>query len=75
MQTKQIFMTAITMFAAATMQAADYGKYYTNLPTPIVAVEPFTLPDYTVSITDFGAKGDGITLCTEAIQNLSLIHI
>lgn len=69
MQTKQIFMTAITMFATTTMQAADYGKYYTNLPTPIVAVEPFTLPDYTVSVTDFGAKGDGITLCTEAIQN------
>ena len=29
---------------------------------------PFDLPDYTLSVTDFGAKGDGFTNDTEAIQ-------
>ena len=29
---------------------------------------PFELPDYTVSVTDFGAKGDAMTNDTEAIQ-------
>ena len=29
---------------------------------------PFDLPDYTVSVTDFGAKGDAMTNDTEAIQ-------
>ena len=29
---------------------------------------PFDLPDYTVSVTDFGAKGDAVTNDTEAIQ-------
>lgn len=68
MTTKQFFMAVITMIAATTMQAENYDRYYSNLPTKVTAVKPFTLPDYTVSITDFGAVGNGVTLCTEAIQ-------
>ena len=41
---------------------------YENLPFEMKAVEQPSFPDYQVSIVDFGAKGDGITLNTEAIN-------
>ncbi len=42
---------------------------YANLPFDMPKVEQPTFPNYTVSIVDFGAKSDGITLNTEAINN------
>lgn len=54
---------------------ADYSKYYTDLPVAVKQVETFTVPSESVNITDFGAKGDGVTLCTDAfakaIESLS----
>ena len=47
---------------------SKYDAYYTNLPFEIERVQPVAIPDYTVSITDFGAVGDGNTLCTEAFD-------
>lgn len=46
--------------------AADYSKYYKDLPCNVKAVVPFTIPDNEVSIADCGAVGDGMTLCTDA---------
>lgn len=40
---------------------------YENLPFNMPQVERPVFPDYAVSILDFGAKGDGITLNTKAI--------
>lgn len=70
MTARKLIAAMLTMLVATNVdtRANDYGRYYQNLPTPIVAVEPFVLPDYTVSIEDFGAVGDGMSLCTEAIQ-------
>lgn len=46
--------------------AADYSKYYKDLPCNVKAVVPFAIPDNEVSIADCGAVGDGMTLCTDA---------
>lgn len=45
---------------------SKYDAYYTNLPFEIERVQPVNIPDYTVSLADFGAIGDGLTLCTDA---------
>ena len=44
----------------------QYDAYYTNLPFEIQRVQPVLIPEYTVSLTDFGAVGDGNSLCTDA---------
>ncbi|MDR3118177.1 MAG: glycoside hydrolase family 28 protein [Mediterranea sp.] len=42
---------------------------YQNLPFDMPKVEQPSFPAYEVSIADFGAKSDGITLNTDAINN------
>ena len=42
---------------------------YEGLPFEMLQVEQPSFPDYSVSITDFGAVADGKTLNTEAINN------
>ena len=54
------------LLIALCAHAADYGKFYENLPCTVKQVEPVVIPDNQVSIADCGAVGDGITLCTEA---------
>lgn len=59
----------VWMFAVLSSAfAADYAQYYTNLPFEMEQVQPVIIPDYTVTLTDFGAVGDGGTLCTEAFE-------
>jgi len=41
---------------------------YAQLPFQMDKVEQPTFPDYSVNIIDFGAKPDGITLNTKAIN-------
>ncbi|MCM1521887.1 MAG: glycoside hydrolase family 28 protein [Muribaculaceae bacterium] len=48
------------------VRAAGYDSYYDSLPVEMARVQPVTFPDRHLPITDFGAKGDGVTLCTEA---------
>ena len=43
---------------------------YTSLPFKMDKVEQPTFPDYSVNIIDFGAKPDGITLNTKAINDV-----
>ena len=45
------------------------NSIYENLPFDMPKVEQPSFPDYTVCITDFGAKGDGIVLNTKAIND------
>lgn len=46
--------------------AENYAKYYTDLPVEMNKVEKPQIPSRQVTLSDFGAIGDGVTLCTEA---------
>lgn len=59
-----IILCAIIM----AVQAADYAGYYQGLPIELKQPEAPVINDRRVSIADFGATGDGQTLCTDAIQ-------
>ena len=58
----------LSLAATFTATAADYSHYYTNLPVDIRQVTPISFPDRSASITGHGAVGDGVTICTQAIQ-------
>ena len=68
---RNLLKQALALLLACTLQqsfASDYESYYQNLPVQLKKVSAPTFPDRSTSITDFGAVGDGQTLCTEAIQ-------
>ena len=78
---KQLIFIAL-MAVAMTAQAQDcckggnpYSKYTKDLPFAMPEVKAPVIPDRKVSLRDFGAVGDGTTLCTDAfakaIQTLS----
>lgn len=56
-------LTIITLLAlcCTTMKAEKYPFKMPEVATP-------SIPDYSVNITDFGAVGDGKTLCTDAFS-------
>ena len=69
MQMKTLTQVAIAMsimVLGVEVDASDYSDYYQNLPIDIAQVEMPQIPQNEVSIVDFGAKGDGVTLCTDA---------
>ena len=47
----------------------EFDTYYTNVPFATEQVERPLFPDYSVTIVDFGAVGDGITDNTQAINS------
>ena len=57
----------LTCFAGKAM-AQDYSKYYQNLPTPMAQVTTPVIPDASLSLTEVGGVGDGVTLNTEAFK-------
>ena len=48
--------------------SSDYAAYYQNLPVEVKRVSAPVIPANEVSVTGFGAVGDGATLCTEAFE-------
>lgn len=61
-------LTILIALAAFSSIHAQYEACYRNTPVEIKQAELPRIPDYVVSVTDYGAVGDGLTLCTEAIQ-------
>ena len=65
----KLLTTTAVLLMALTAHAQDYSKYYQNLPTKVAQVTRPQFPANTVSITEVGGVGDGLTLNTEAFEN------
>lgn len=64
---KTLFAILAAIFPL-TIMGGDYQHYYKNLPVAMTEVSAPVIPENQVVLTDFGAKGDGLTMCTEAFQ-------
>lgn len=59
---KKLFTALVAILMPMMAMAAE------KIPFKMPEVARPVIPSYTVSITDFGAKGDGATVCTEAFS-------
>ena len=71
---RRIFLAILSLVTVAVYGQNPYDKYYTDLPCAVEHVQPVVFPDYSVSLTDFGAVGDGVTDNTEAFAK-ALAHL
>lgn len=69
MRRTYLILVASFVLAGIAFAQSPYAAYYNNLPIQLEQVQPVVIPDYSVSLTDFGAVGDGQTLCTDAFAN------
>lgn len=65
---KFYFPILMLVFCAVVNAQSKYDVYYTDLPFEIEHVKPVKFPTATVKLPDFGAVGDGETLCTDAFK-------
>lgn len=66
---KKMFFSLLALFFSVSVLAAnDYSQYYQGLPVSMSQPVLPAIPDYQVSVLDFGGKGDGLTLNTEAFR-------
>lgn len=69
MKLNRMMMTGLLMgLLGMTAQAQEngYDKYFTDLPFGMDVVKAPQIPDGEVCLTDYGAVGDGTTLCSDA---------
>lgn len=71
---RNCFLIFTLLLAAIGVRAADYSAYYSGLPVELRQVEPISFPELRVSLTDFGAKGDGVVLNTQAFAD-AIAHL
>jgi polygalacturonase len=66
-----LFVTLVSLALTSQVQQCSneenpYKKYTQDLPFEMQEVKAPVIPDRQVNLTDFGAVGDGTTLCTDA---------
>lgn len=72
---KKVVLSLLAVVTALGLQAqTKYSHYYKDLPCAVEQVQEIVIPDYTVTLTDFGAVGDGKTDCSEAFAQ-ALKHL
>lgn len=59
---------AFALLATIGLSAQNYDSYYTDLPVGLARPAVPAFPDHEVDIADFGGKGDGLTLNTQAFE-------
>lgn len=74
MKLKNFLIASALIAGSFVAHAADYSKYYKNLPVKINQVKDFKIPSYSVKISDFGGVDDGVTLNTEAFAK-AMAHL
>lgn len=65
---KTLFLLLALVAGTAATIAAEYDKYYENLPVRMSKPQEVSIPQNTVRIKDFGGVGDGLTLNTDAFE-------
>ena len=65
---KLVTLAVAMLMGIALTHAADYDKYYENLPVKMAMPSVPVIPDYSVNIKDYGGVGDGLTLNTDAFE-------
>lgn len=68
MKFTKLSLFLLSLAVSAVSSAGDYTSYYEGLPIDVKQVAPISFPDRSASIVNHGAVGDGVTLCTLAIQ-------
>ena len=67
-ETTRILLSGILMIFVSSAYAVNLDTIYSELPCAVECPATVEIPQMTMTITDFGANGDGTSLCTEAIQ-------
>ena len=58
----------LSLLPALTLQAGELGSYYRDLPISLTAPSTPSIPDYSLSLKEFGGVGDGVADNTAAFQ-------
>ncbi|MBO4826514.1 MAG: glycoside hydrolase family 28 protein [Prevotella sp.] len=64
----KLLFACLWLTVCMTASAEDYARYYQQLPVQMKQVSAPQIPELTVSLTDFGGKGDGVADNTEAFK-------
>lgn len=63
-----LVLAAAALLAVPASKAVDYAACWSGLPFEAAAPQQPEIPALTVKLADFGAKGNGVDLCTEAFE-------
>ena len=63
---RKALLSAIAALFCIYAAAQPYSECYESLPIPLEMPSLPVIPEFSVELTDFGAAGDGVTLCTDA---------
>jgi len=63
---KRWILLCLAATLAISVHAGDYAPYYRNLPVPLTEPALPSIPDNSLSLTEFGGVGDGLADNTEA---------